>query len=416
MRRLANRCRGWPLAVTLGCLAACGPQGDQAAEVSPEEGPAAATLVSRGRPVDLSRSTTVPSPSYGIHAFLWWRPEDAERDLLLVKDMGFGWVKQSVGWRDVEVEPGVYDWGLRADPAIEEPGRGLDHIVQKVEEYGGLELLVRVDHQPTWTRRDGCTTNGPPDDMADFATFVGAMAERYQGKIAAYEIWNEPNLAREWCDEAPEPARYAEMLRVAYAAIKAADPGAIVVSAGYAPTGTQPPTAMPDDAYLSALYDAMGGSSDGYFDMLGLHAPGYAAPPETDPAEAAASADFGGERYFAMRHVEDMRAIQVARGDGDKQVAILEMGWTSDPLHADYAWHQVTEAQKADYLTRAYGYAAANWTPWVGPMFTIFLCNADWTEQDEQYWWCVNNPDGTPRPAFDALKTMPKPQVDAPSR
>ena len=41
-------------------------------------------------------------------------------------------------------------------------------------------------------------------------------------------------------------------------------------------------------------------------------------------------------------------------------------------------------------------------------MTTIYICNPDWTEQDEQYWWCITNPDGTPRPAFEALKAMEK--------
>ncbi|MGD2207585.1 MAG: LysM peptidoglycan-binding domain-containing protein, partial [Anaerolineae bacterium] len=35
------------------------------------------------------------SPEYGMHAFLWWRPEVADRDLMLIRDAGFGWVKQT---------------------------------------------------------------------------------------------------------------------------------------------------------------------------------------------------------------------------------------------------------------------------------------------------------------------------------
>ena len=29
-----------------------------------------------------------------------------------------------------------------------------------------------------------------------------------------------------------------------------------------------------------------------------------------------------------------------------------------------------------------------------------------WTQQDEQYWWSITNPDGTPRPAYTALKGL----------
>ncbi|MEO8082955.1 MAG: hypothetical protein ABI780_03980 [Ardenticatenales bacterium] len=342
-----------------------------------------------------SAPVALGSPEYAVQGFLWWRPEVAERDLLLVKDMGFRWVKQMFSWRDIETDKGVLHW--------EKP----DHIVRKAIEYQDINLLIRLDFQPEWAR-SGCTDQGPPSDPADYFAYVGAVAARYRGLVAAYQIWNEPNLAREWCDQTPDPAAYAALLKGAYAAIKAADPTAYVISAGLSPTGTDSAQAKPDEAYLQGLYTAMGGSPKGYFDLLGVHAAGFAAPPETSPDEAAASQAYGGERFFTFRHVEDLRAIMERNGDADTRVAILEMGWTSDSVHPDYAWHAVTEQTKADYLVRAYAYAKQNWSPWMTIMSTIYLCNADWTASDEQYWWCINNPDGTPRPAFGALKAMPK--------
>ena len=343
------------------------------------------------------RSAPIPlgSPEYAVQAFLWWRPENAERDLLLADGMGFGWVKQIFGWRDIEPEKGNFDWSKT------------DFIVDTTLRYGDVHLIARLDFQPDWAR-SGCTDQGPPTNMQDYADYVGAVAHRYRGQIGAYQIWNEPNLAREWCDRTPSPEAYAEMLRVAYGAIKAADPTAYVISAGLSPTGSGPPQAMPDDTYLDQLYQAMGGSSDGYFDIMGVHAAGFAAPPEISPAEAASNPAYGGERFFTFRRVEDLRAIQERYGDGDKRVAVLEMGWTSDRVNPSYAWHAVSEETKADYLVRAYEFAAENWSPWISVMSTIYLCDADWTTSHEQYWWCINNPDGTPRAAFDALSSMQK--------
>jgi hypothetical protein len=347
------------------------------------------------RPKVYPKLRAMRSPEYGIQAFMWWRPELAERDMLVVKDMGFGWIKQGFGWRDIELAKGKFDWSHT------------DHIVGKIQEYGGLKLLVRVDQQPNCAR-SGCALQGPPARLQDYGDFLTAVATRYKGKIAAYQIWNEPNLAREWCGQSPNPRQYAEMLAVAYAAIKKVDPNAYVISAGLSPTGTQPPEAMPDEAYLDQLYQAIGGSGDGFFDLLGVHAAGFAASPETSPETAAADKALGGERFFAFRHVEDLRKIQTRYGDTDRQVAILEMGWSSDAVHPAYAWHRVSEQTKADYLVRAYQYAAKNWAPWIGLMSAIYICNPDWTQNDEQYWWCVTNPDGTPRPAFRALKAMAK--------
>jgi len=189
----------------------------------------------------------------------------------------------------------------------------------------------------------------------------------------------------------------------------------MVISAGLSPTGTWNEQARPDDWYLESMYIAMNealGSSDGYFDVLGAHAPGFKSPPERDPAQVAADPDLGGQRAFAFRRVEDLRAIMVKYGDANKQVAILEFGWTSDPRpDSPYNWHAVSEQVKADYLVRAYQYARDNWSPWIGLMSLIYICDHDWTPEDEQYWWSISDPgwpEFKPRPAYTALKQMAK--------
>ncbi len=336
------------------------------------------------------------SPEYGIQAFLWWRPDIAQRDLALVQGLEFGWVKQSFAWRDIEtLEKGKYDWWRP------------DNIVQAVEE-AGLQLLVRIDRQPFWSQAPGSPImeNSPPADYQDFSDFCSVLAERYKGRIAAYQVWNEPNLSREWGEEPPNPEEYTSLLRGCYQAIKAADPQAIVVSAGLAPTGTGLPLAMPDTDYLRGLYEA--GASE-FFDVLGVNAPGYKASPETAPEEGENNPEYGGGRWFVFRHVEDLRTIMEEEGDGHKQVAILEMGWTTDSVNPTYAWHAVSEEQQADYLVRAYRYARENWNPWIGLMVTIYIADYDWTpEVNEQWWWSITLPDGSLRPAYKALQAMEK--------
>ena len=339
------------------------------------------------------------SPEYGVHLSQWWHVDDVlPRDLELVQEMGFGWVKQAVAWRDVEgFAKGEYDWYRP------------DRIVQQANE-ANLNLLIRIDHQPLWSVEalvdKPVTQNQPPINYQDFGDFCFALASRYKGRIQAYQVWNEPNLSREWGEQSPDPAEYTELLRVCYQGIKTADPEAIVVSAGLAPTGTQPPAAMPDDLFLQGMYEA---GAANYFDALGLNAPGYKAPPELPPEEGLKE-EWGGHRWNVFRHVEDMRAIMVANGDAEKQVVILETGWIlQQDLHPTYTWHGVTEQQQADYLVGAYQFARENWQPWIGPIFTIYMADATWTpEEHEQYWWSIVLPDGTPRPAYLALKTMAK--------
>jgi hypothetical protein len=366
------------------------------------------TQASAGEPtrsvVPLPTATAWPrsrlkSPEYGIQAFLWWKPEITKRDLTLVQDLGFQWVKQSFSWRDIEpAQKGHYEWKLA------------DDVVRRVGRREGLKLLARIDRQPFWSQAPGTLEleNAPPANLQDFGDFCYALADRYKGKIAAYQVWNEPNLAREWGNQPPNPAQYVELLKVCYQGIKAADPDALVISAGMAATGTDSHEAMPDDVFIEQMYQA---GAAPYFDMLGAHAPGYKAPPEMSPDEVAQKPEFGGQRFFAFRHVEDIRRIMEKYGDEAKQIAILEMGWTTDPIHPEYAWHAVTEEQQADYLVRAYQYAYEHWTPWIGLMSMLTLADPAWIENDEQYWWAISYPDWPEnrlRPAFNALRDMPK--------
>ncbi len=371
-------------------LAAC--QNPEPPTPPPMPTPTRPTALMDDAPVD----QLFKSPDYGVHASLWWKPDIAQRDVGLVREMGFNWIKQEFSWREIEgIQKDRRDW-YRPD------------LIVDLAEDAGLNLIIRLDRQPFWSQVDPSVPkdNEPPANLQDFGDFCGAMAGRFQGRIAAYQVWNEPNLSREWGGRPPDPAEYTELLKVCYEAIKAADPQAIVVSAGLAPTGTNDATAVPDTDFLQGMYEA---GAAAYFDVLGVHAPGYKAPPELDPAEAEANAEaYGGGRWFAFRHVEDMRAIMVANGDGHKQVAVLEMGWTLDEVHSDYAWFAVDEETQADYLVRAYQYAAENWRPWIGLMTTIYLADYYWTPENEQWWWSITLPDGSPRPAYEALRDMEK--------
>ena len=360
-------------------------------------GPGVTATATSGPPTPTSwPRDTLPSPGYGLETYLWWDEQAARRDLELVKDAGFGWVKQHVGWRDIEgIAKGHFDWYFT------------DRIVTDTEQLG-LNLIFRLDSEPVWAIHPEGTTssNGPPENPQDFGDFCHALAGRYRGRVQAYQVWNEPNLSREWGGRIPDPAAYVELLRACYTGIKAADPDALVISAGLSPTGNGPPEAIPDAEYLIAMYEA---GAAPFFDLLGVHAPGFLYAPEISPEEVAANHD--GHRFFCFRHVEDLREIMVQYSDGDKQVAVLEMGWTIDPVHPDYAWFAVTPEQQADYLVRAFAYARDNWSPWVGPMVVISIADPSWTEEDEQYWWSVTEPgwpDAHLRPAYYALRDMEK--------
>ena len=106
--------------------------------------------------------------------------------------------------------------------------------------------------------------------------------------------------------------------------------------------------------------------------------------------------------------VEQLRDVQVKNGDADRQIWLLEFGWTADPIHPNYSWFAVSEDQKAANIVKAYQYAKKNWTPWIGVMTLWTLSDPQWSPKDEEYWWAITNPDGSSRPAFDQVKAALK--------
>jgi hypothetical protein len=332
------------------------------------------------------------SPEYGTVVQIFGEPT-AERDMQLVAAMGFTWIKVTMPWRAMEPQHQVYDWTES------------DRLVELADNYG-LKIIARIADSPAWARADGGNNgavDSPPDDYQDYANFIGAFTGHYKRdnrRVYAIEVWNEPNINREWAMQVPDPAAYTRLLRLSYVAAKAESPRMTILNGALTPTGTWDDTSQPDDVFLQGMYNAGAG---GFFDVLSVHAPGYKAAPETSPDDIANDPTLGGHRFFGFRHVEDLRNIMVANGDEPKQIWITELGWTSDTIHADYAWFQVPEETKADYLVRAFQWAHNNWAPWIGVMTAWSISAPYWTPDDEQYWWAITNPDGTTRPAYDRL-------------
>ncbi len=368
-----------------------------AAATTPIQPPAGSPQYTAPAPANIPQGGTsayrAKSPEYGMNAFIWGQPNTTQRDLKKMTDAGFSWQKALFQWRLIEgAGKGIFDWS-EADRVV------------KASNDAGVKIIARLDFQPDWARADRAP-NGPPDNFQDYSDFVNAVVERYKtgspyGRIYAVELWNEPNLAREWGDKKPDAVQYVALLKAGYEGAKKADPNITVITAGLTPTETWSDEATPDDLFLQQMYDA---GAKAYFDVLGAHGAGYKAPPEMSPDQVAADPNYGGHRFFCFRRIEDLRNVMVKNGDSDKQIWLLEFGWTSDQVHPAYAWHKVTEDQKAQYIVNAYKWAQTNWSPWIGVMNLWNLPDPNWTTDREEYWWSIANADGSDRPAYTQLK------------
>src|SRR5207237_989190 len=150
---------------------------------------------------------------------------DLARTLDGVRALGATWIRVDVNWAVIQ-ERGrrSYRWG------------SFDRVVRAARARG-LNVLAAILYTPRWARPSGGSGVTPPANLDDYAAFARSTARHYRRiGVAAYEIWNEPNIADFWAP-GPDPARYVQMLRLAYPAIKAGDPSATVVSAGLSPYG-----------------------------------------------------------------------------------------------------------------------------------------------------------------------------------
>jgi len=310
------------------------------------------------------------SPVAAVHTL-----RAGDETLRLASEAGFDAVVQVFSW--FEIEPTREEWHWE-----------YPDFVVRTAEYYGLDLIVRLDGLPVWATELAIDGVAPPDDLDDYAAFVAAVAQRYQGRIRGYIIWNEPNLAKEWGGRPPDPAAYTELLRRAYEAIKAADPEATVVSAGLASTNHQDDKAMDDRVFLETMYQAGAGA---YFDALGAHPYGFAYPPD-DPRSA--------HDELNLARLLDLREIMEAHGDGDKPIWVTELGWTTAGV-GESSWLTVTPQQQADYLTGAWR-RAREW-PWL-QVFTVWNLSQGLPPTDEMAGYSLLDESGEPKAAYDALQ------------
>jgi Cellulase (glycosyl hydrolase family 5) len=171
----------------------------------------------------------------------------------------------------------------------------------------GIRVIMAVSSTPCWASSapsalvKACTpanpndaTDWPPLQPSDYASFLAYLTRRYGTKLAAIEVWNEPDQINEQYFAGPEKARrYAAVLRASYEAIKHANPQVTVI--GGSLVGS-------NGVFLRALY---ANGIKGYYDGLAIH--------------------FYSLTLAAVRAIH---ATQLANGD-QKRLWLDEFGWTS---------------------------------------------------------------------------------------
>lgn len=322
--------------------------------------------------------------------------------------LGVGWVKVQVSWK--LYQPYV-------DRYAEDRFAELDRLVNRAND-SGIAVLLSVSKAPEWSRPT-TEQDGPPADFGLYRDFMAYLAGRYQGRVAAYELWNEPNLQREWSDgsvrngRALNAADFVNLIREGAAGVRAADPAASLISGAPATTGINDGlTAIDDRVFLRQMLEA--GVAD-FVDAIGAHPYGWANPPDSSVSdgETAVPSHNDHPSFFFKDTLTDYADLLAEFGAADRPIWVTEFGWGSfegfaapPPAGAEFMAN-VTEWQQAIYLLRAY--ELANEWESVGPMI---LWNLNFGpllgDQFSESGYSLLRADGSKRPAFRALAHLPK--------
>lgn len=241
-------------------------------------------------------------------------------------------------------------------------------------------------------------TVGNPEELAQGGQgYINAYTD-WLARVAAQgadaiEVWNEPNIDREWPRGQISGVAYARMLEIAYQKIKAANGATMVISAAPAPTGAQVPgRVMPDNTWMRQMVE--GGGLD-YLDCVGAHYNEGIVPPDQT------SGDPRGDNYYTRYFYGMLNGyISITR----RPICFTELGYlTSDGLPAlppFFSWaRNVTVHQQAAWLAQAAALASQS-----GQVRLLIVWNVDFTHYgtDPQAGFAIIRPDGS-CPACQAL-------------
>jgi beta-xylosidase len=302
--------------------------------------------------------------------------------------LGVGWIRLDFAWDAIQpASPEVFDWSAS------------DAIADAVNKRH-MALLPVLQYTPVWARAAACgaTDHCRPANPDRFAAFAAAAARRYAPLgVHAWEIWNEPNTSGAW-QPAPDPVSYAALAKATSQAIKVADPSAVVISGGLAPSATRAGDVSQLD-FLTGFAEAGGLSA---VDAVGYHPYSYPAPPRY-------YADWSGWSQIAATP-RSMKDTLASFGFPDMKIWATEYGApTNGPglaaTVANYLIGQspdhVDEALQAQMATQSVQLAKSS--PLIAALFWYTQTDAGTSTADRENFFGLRRADGSAKPAYDAL-------------
>lgn len=319
--------------------------------------------------------------------------------------LGLGWVKFQVSWELVEPERGQYDWSK------------LDLVTASAQRFG-IKLMTSIVAAPKWAREPGVNldSHGPPANNQDFVNFIRLMLERYPGSIHAMEIWNEMNLDREWTStRGLSAANYTALLRDVYSAVKAIDPGIIIISGALSPTGLDNGIQAIDDfRYAEQMIQA---GALNYLDCFGAHHNGINFPAlrrynegYNDPTAIFRGPFDNPHHSWSFRSTLEGYAQRITNSGSDKKLCLTEFGWPSAedlegyPPGFEFAQDN-TLAEQSQWTIEALTFMEESNFVWLAFIWNLnYGPQAGWSKDNDNVVYSFIGPNWHYRPVSDAVR------------
>ena len=247
----------------------------------------------------------------GVNAqFHWFPPEVYKRQMQTLHALGLSWVRLGLQWELLEPEPGKFRYDV-LDPIMQ----AMRDNSLKPEVY-----LVGSARFATTAPADAREFRDqyPPRDADEYARTLAGLAQRYPD-VAAWQVWNEPNLPGFWRPH-EDPDGYARLFVASAKALHAAVQDKPIVLGGF--------------AYFGEM-GVLGGSMIDAMDARGLVSHKNANTPLADiepPVVAYHPYTLypEGNRTTSREFVEKTRALNARlRMLGATRIWADEWGWSS---------------------------------------------------------------------------------------
>ena len=235
--------------------------------------------------------------------------------------------------------------------------------------------------------------------VADFAEYVAYLAELGADAI---EVWNEPNIDREWPIGRVHGSNYTRLLKAAYEAIKAANPDTMVISGAPAPTGFFAGCAAQgcdDNIFMHQMANAGAGN---YADCIGVHYNEGILPPSSQ------GGDPRGE-YQTYYLILMLRRVAWPFRNAGIPMCLTEVGYLSPEgygrLPAHFAWASNTSvAEQAAWLSQAL-LILSNFEDMPVELAVVWNIDFDLWGADPQAGYAIIRPDGS-CPACESIAAL----------